>query len=234
MKKALCLLCVKPHPLWIQFLSDFKEYDVFLVVDDNSVEYSLPIKTIQIPDDVCRRNGFQNLNFTVGKSITAWEKALYFFSQTSYDSVWFLEDDVFLYDESTLVAIDTLYPTSDLLTNNYGENLDGKSQEWHWSKIKIELPPPYFCAMVCATRMSNTLLKKLKEYASSYKTLFFLEACFSTLCMHHHLQYDTPKELWTVMYKKQYKMEDYAKINLYHPLKDISLHSHIRNFLANM
>jgi hypothetical protein len=225
MKTAVCLLCFKPSQEWIAFLSSFKKYDIFVVADDNSVTYP---GVIQIPDNLCAQNGFKNLNFTLHKEITAWEKALYFFSQLDYDFVWFIEDDVYFYSEETLLLLDNKYPKSDLLSNNYGINPDGKNQDWHWNKITINLPPPYFCAMVCAVRMSSTLISKLKDYASLHHTLFFLEACFSTLCMHHKLMYDTPEELHTITYKKQFTLHDINTNNLFHPIKNISFHHTLR------
>lgn len=225
MKIALCLLCFKPSQEWITFLSSFKKYDIFVVVDDNTVVYP---NVIQIPNTLCATNGFMNLNFTLHKDITAWEKALYFFSTQSYDYVWFIEDDVYFHSEDTLVALDDKYPTSDLLSNNYGINPEGTNQDWHWNKISIHLPPPYFCAMVCANRMSKTLLTKIADYASLHHTLFFLEACFSTLCMHHKLRYDTPEELHTITYKKQFTLQDINATSLFHPMKQLSLHATLR------
>jgi hypothetical protein len=37
---CVCLLCFKPNDVWIDFLAKFKHYDIFIVVDDNSKDYS--------------------------------------------------------------------------------------------------------------------------------------------------------------------------------------------------
>lgn len=227
MKTAVCLLCFRPSQEWINFLATFRNYDVYICADDNSIDFCQS-SIIQIPNAVCYSSGFRNLNFTLHKDITAWEKALYYFGLQDYDQVWFFEDDVFFHSEQTLLDVDSQYPSSDLLTNSGGINVEGKDTDWHWSKIKIETPPPFYCAMVCACRMSKAMLLSLKTYANKYKTLFFLEACFPTLCKQNGLMYDTPKELHTITYKKAFQSEDFNTTNLFHPVKDISLHSHLR------
>lgn len=226
MKSAVCLLCFKPSQEWITFLSSFKKYDVFVCADDNSMDYGKGV--IQIPNLVCQINGYRNLNFTLKKDITAWEKALYYFSTRDYDQVWFFEDDVYFYSEQTLLDVDAQYPLSDLLTNSGGINIEGTDTDWHWKRISINLPPPYFCAMVCACRMSKALLSAISSYASTNGTLFFLEACFPTLCKNSQLLYDTPKELHTITYKRQFAIQEIQRQNLYHPMKNIPLHTQLR------
>ena len=181
---------------------------------------------IQIQNDDCVKQGFVNMNFTIKKKVTGWEKAMYYFSivNTSYKDIWFVEDDVFFYNEQTLLNIDTNYKDGDLLSNTYKENATGEKDSWNWKYIQIEIPPPYFSAMVCAVRISNLLLKKIKEYANTYNTLFFLEALFPTLCKTNQLIYHTPKELRTILYRKNYSWNDCTISNLYHPLKDIHRH----------
>ena len=173
------------------------------------------------------------MNFCINKKISGWDKAIFYFANinTNYNNVWFIEDDVFLYDENTLLNIDTKYNDSDLLTSTYKENSTGHKNDWHWKKINIKLSPPYYYAMVCATRISKTLLSKIKDYATEYKTLFFLEALFPTLCKSNNLQYDIPDELHTIIYRKIYTIEDINKINLYHPVKDTTKHKLYRNKL---
>ena len=85
------------------------------------------------------------MNFCIGKEITAWEKSLYYFStiNTEYEKVWFFEDDVFFYDEESLLRIDSKYDNSDLLSNSYGKNANGHKNDWHWAKIDIRFQPPY-------------------------------------------------------------------------------------------
>jgi hypothetical protein len=86
--------------------------------------------------------------------------------------------------------------------------------------------------MVCAVRMSKTLLSKIKDYANEYKTLFFLEALFSTICKANNLKYDTPSELWSISYRNNHLESDINICNLYHPVKDMNKHTIFRNMLS--
>jgi hypothetical protein len=227
-KCALCVICFKPNTVWLDFLRTIQQYDVILIVDDNSVIYSDPdVKIIQIKDEDCKRDGFVDVCYTLNKKISGWDKALYYFSTTNYKFIWFLEDDVFVYNEKTLVDIDSKYSSSDLLTSSYSEKK--QSIGWpHWNKIHIKTKPPYYKSMVCAVRMSALMLSKIKMYASTYKTLYFLEALFPTVCKSSNLVYHTPDELKTIVYRKIYRNGDIDKVNLYHPVKDLNKHIEFR------
>ena len=232
---CICLICYKPNDIWIDFLSKFTKYDIYIIIDDNSIQHDKlsNINIIQINDNECIKNGFVNMNFTIKKDVTSWEKAIYYFStiNTRYNNVWFLEDDVFLYDEASLLQIDSKYSNSDLLSNSYTENINGHKKNWHWYRIDIKLPPPYYSAMVCCVRMSSNLLSKLKNYVDEHNTLFFLEALFPTICKKNNMKYDTPIEFKNIVYRKKYEDKDIDKNNLFHPVKDITKHKHYRDIL---
>jgi len=186
---CVCLICFTPNDIWFDFLSKFTKYDIYIIIDDNSKDYKEEyskfsnIYIIQINDKDCLESGFINMNFTMNKLVTSWEKAMYYFStiNTDYNKVWFFEDDVFFFNEQSLISIDSIYNNSDLLSNTYYENPNGLKNYWNWYIINIEFEPPYYRAMVCCVRMSLQLLFKIKEYAKKYNTLFFLEALFPTL-----------------------------------------------------
>ena len=36
---CVCLICYKPNDIWIDFLSKFTKYDIYIVIDDNSADY---------------------------------------------------------------------------------------------------------------------------------------------------------------------------------------------------
>ena len=236
MKQFICIICYKPSVIWLDFLSTFVNYDIYLIIDDNSVNYTdiysqyTRIKCIQIVSDNCRDYGFRNINFTLNLEVTAWEKALYYFStiDLTYDNIWLLEDDVYFFNEQTILAIDTIYPHSDLLTNEYTENMTGDISVWQWHRISILFNPPYYNAMVCACRISKQLLYYIREYANNNKTLFFLEALFPTLCKRYKLLYDTPVELKPIVYRADYHIPDINIHNLYHPVKNMMYHSLFR------
>lgn len=244
MSISVCLLCRYPDEIWLDFLCKFEKYDIFVVIDDNNIFYQEKYKNykkytkinfIQIQNTKCKENGFTNMNHTINKDISAWEKAMYYFSSinTSYKNIWFLEDDVFLYDENTLINIDKKYTASDLISNSYTENINGHKNDWHWKQINIiNIPPPYYCAMVCAVRISDKMLTKIKDYAREHKTLFFLEALFPTLCKYNHFIYDTPPEFINIVFETKYNINDFDKYNLYHPVKQLDEHILYRNKLS--
>jgi hypothetical protein len=232
-------VCFKPPAQIIEFLSTFKNYDIYIVVDDNSVDYKSlnrpNIQIIQIHEKDCYDTGFIHLTSLTFHKVTAWDKAVYYFStlNKSYETIWFIEDDVFFYNEQTLLNIDAKYPTSDLLTARYIENATGHKNDWHWHRMTIHIPPPYYCAMVCACRLSKGLLVKIKEYAARYKTCFFIEALFSTICKQSNLLYDTPSELVNIVYRRDYTEKDIDTSGLYHPIKDIAKQITFREYLSS-
>ena len=242
MRNCLCLICVKPNDIWIDFLSNFKDYDIYIIIDDNNMIYNEKylqynnIQFIQIEDKDCIEGFFFDMSYGMSKCITGWDKAIYYFSviNTSFNHVWFFEDDVFFYDETTIKNIDLKYRDSDLLTNHYEENLTGSIDGWyHWHRLTIFLPPPYYHAMCCAVRMSKLMLLKIKEYAIMHKRLFYLEALFPTLCKYNKLIYDFPDELKNIVYSNTYEIKDIDKLNIYHPIKDINVHKLYRNEITD-
>jgi len=226
---AVCMNCVKLDNIWINFLNSFTTYDVYVVVDDNSIDYSekckdTRIKVIQIPNETCKAAGFFNMTMTLKREITAWDKAIYYFStmNTTYDRVWFVEEDVFFHSEQTLLNIDAAHPSADLLTNRYSVNRTGGRAGWHWPKVVIQgIPPPYYSCMCCASRISSRLLAKMKEYADTHKTLFFLEVMFPTLCMHNKFEYQTPDTFRNIVWRRNHSQGSMNKTHLFHPIKNL-------------
>jgi hypothetical protein len=116
-----------------------------MIIDDNSIDYKQNylnyknIKFIQILNEDCDKNGFIDMNFIINKQISGWDKAIYYFSMinTEYKNIWFLEDDVFLYDENTLINIDKKYIDGDLLSFSIHENKNGNKDWWHWKYSNI-------------------------------------------------------------------------------------------------
>lgn len=247
MKRCISVICRKPNFIWMTFLSAFTQYDVFLIIDDNLENYAELYKVqfpkihfIQISNDLCEAAGFTNLNFMVHKTITAWEKALFYFSvinSSTYNKVWFLEDDVFVNNEKTLLGIDSQYPNADLLTNTYDTNKIGNLKRgWKWEGISpnIKLPLPHYNAMCCASRMSTKMLSGILKYATVNKRLFFLEACFPTIAKNEKLNYKVPKELFFIRFQNTFlKSATINSKNLYHPIKNLGEHQILRNKFYN-
>jgi len=243
--KAIGLLCKTPHPIWLGFLQKFEQYAIYIIIDDNQSDYTIKYQQqypvmhfIQLRDEECLANGFSNLNkIVLNKEVTAWDKASYYFSciETCYQHIWLVEEDVFIYNEKVLLNIDQKFPDSDLLTAPFEIGTEANiSNYWYWPKINIPFPPPYYCALVCCARISNTLLQHIKEYAVNNKQLFFLEAFFPTMAMHHHLTYHIPKDMTTVLYRFKWDYDTLNKGNTFHPVKNISFHKKARNKLQTM
>jgi hypothetical protein len=233
--KCICIITRKPSKILLDFYNDFKDYDIYVMIDDNTEVYHKYYKKIynninfiQINKHKCIQSGFINVTLISKRNNpVSWDKALYYFSNINknYDNVWFIEDDVYFYNENTIINIDNKYPDSDILSNKYETNITGKKDYWHWYTVlnNIKIKPPYYNTMVCAVRMSKKLLSLINNYANMHKTLFFLEVMYPTLAKQNDLKYDNPEELYTIVYRKDWKKEDINKTNLYHPIKDYDI-----------
>ena len=175
--------------------------------------------------------GFSNLSYiTLHKNVTGWEKALYYFAhiEEKYEYVWFMEDDVYFYNENTFLTIDKKYENTDLLCNSsFGE---AKLDEWLWDRIQINLATPYYCGMMCIVRFSQKMLQSIKDYATKNNTLFFLEACYTTIAVKYDLTYiKNPDEFLSVTHRDIHSIDSLNKYSLYHPIKNIDNHIKARN-----
>jgi len=237
MKNAICLICNKPNIIWFQFLSTFQHYDIYVIIDDNDHDYEYFSKTfpsinfIQIKNEHCVCDGFSNLNFiALRKQVSGWEKALYYFAHImkNYEYIWFMEDDVYFYDENTLATIDKKYENIDLLCNSSFE--EANLHEWLWHMIQINFDPPYFCGMMCIVRFSHEMMQSIKDYATKYNTLCFLEACYPTIAVKYNLTYiKSPEEFLSVTHRDSHNIDALNKNYLYHPVKNINQHIEARN-----
>ena len=160
----------------------------------------------------------------------------------TYNKVWFIEDDVFFYNEYALLNIDAKYPDYDLLANCDFKPATNMN-EWLWPVIKIETVGPYYAGMMCAARVSQMVLDKIRVYATTYNTLFFLEALLPTISKTIMLSEDKdkdkdvkcgcPDELKTVVFRHKYTYETILKENIYHPVKNILKHEEFRKQCIN-
>jgi hypothetical protein len=106
MKRCICLICNIPNPIYLDFLAKITNYDIIVIIDDNSKRYSVELLELyptftffQANNIECMEKGFQLINLALNKIVSGWDKAVYFFSlyPVHYDHVWFIEDDVFFY-----------------------------------------------------------------------------------------------------------------------------------------
>lgn len=119
-----------PTPSAIEFYKSLKrdKYDIFIMVDDKvTLPISNEITYLQVDDTDCRDKGWVNANFVIPKTPSAWDKALYYFSNiVTYPYTWFIEEDVFIPTLSTILNIDNKYQVSDLLSSGHNINRNGQ------------------------------------------------------------------------------------------------------------
>lgn len=227
---AVAILIRNPAIGWIKFLSKFKNYDTYLIIDDNLKKYysNSSVNYYQVNDDECINNGYQYSTKEYNpssKPVISWDKALYYFCEinTNYDFVWFIEDDVLFYEENDLLYYENNeYKNIDFLCNGVSPrstNYNG----WLWPKFShnIKLPDPHFMSLVQATRMSKKMLNSIKTYINKHKRLFFIEGFFATICIHNNLTHKSVKMNHIV----NNKIEQLKRNHFNHPIKDLSIHN---------
>jgi len=246
MKHALCLICRYPNEEWLKFLNTFIKYNIFMIIDDNESKYSEQysdiyknINIIQINNEDCIKKGYYNggnikynYDYLNEKKVMGWDKAIYFFSEINkdYDNVWFIEDDIFLYDENVLINIDNKYIGSDLLTESNQISNDDQMNGWyHWFHVYRHISAPRSRSMVCACRLSNKLLNKISLYVQENNSMFYIEALFNTIAHQSNLITSNPSELSTITWANKWDVNEIDYKNIYHPMKNIEQHVLLRN-----
>ena len=233
-KNCICVICFKPRIEWVEFLNKFENYETYLVIDDNSQVYKFEesnVNIIQINNDECKSNSFTYVGFK-HMEVSGWDKALYYFSKVNLKStVWFLEDDVFFYNEETIKKIDEQYPKHDFLSSNMIISKQENVSQWCWPEIIMHIHEelPYYSSMICAVRMSDKMLNCIKTHADKYLRLYFAEAIFNTICKKNNLIDAQPIELKNIHFEKDKVFNNFDKDNIYHPIKDLNKHLEIRN-----
>jgi len=203
-------------------------------VADFEKEYT-NITFLKIQDEKCIKTGYINTSYiTLKKRATGWDKALYYFGveNTTFEFIWFIEDDVFFYNEDTLLQIDNNYNKDDLLSAKYIENKESDKKWGHWNKIDIlDYTSPFYRGMMCVVRFSKMMMTHINEYAAKHKTLFFLEVLFPTLAIKKEAIYSSPKEYENVHWRYTFTRKDIIATHLYHPVKKMDDHILFRSFL---
>jgi len=240
-KIAICVLSRYYNQTWMNFLKTFKQYDLYMVIDDNMIIYDDVIDNIniiQIPDNIClRSNYYKSSCWSNLKDIVAWDRALFYFNRvnTTYEHVWFMEDDVFIMSENTLCSVDEKHPNSDLLSAFHEINETGDvNQGWnHWVNVIHRIGTPWAHSLISCARLSNRLLKRIDEYVGD-RHLMFIEALFNTLALHNGYVVDNPDEIKdTITYDTQWNRDELDTTKIYHPFKKMEDHVYIREKQKN-
>jgi hypothetical protein len=229
---AVCFMSVEPHPTLITFAERLAAHHrVYIVIDSN--ECQLPVSNyitfIRLQDDFCRGRGFIHSNPAFHKTPTAWDKALLYFStiELAHRHVWFIEEDVFIPTETILKTISAKYPTTDLLVSEHNNRRVNHSWSW-WPVADGFFSEPMFHAMVCAVRMSRTLLQAIAAFAKEKQRLVFIEILFNTLAHQKGLRIETPIEMQYIVHRHDWDETKLSPNTLVHPIKDLLLHDTYR------
>jgi hypothetical protein len=244
MRIAICLITIHPNKIWMEFLNKCKNYDIYIVVDDLTFDYEnykqlYPvIKFIKITDFECRQHGYIHSSYMptsslVFNEIIAWDRALCYFTNmtTSYEHVWFFEDDVFFNSEETLLQIDMKHSYADLLCKD--KNPEPKEGEWcwFWPAIQIHFPGPYFHSPICAVRLSKTYLEKLNDYIKTSKKLAFIEALLPSIAYYNNLKVDLVEEFKQIHWRRDWELSEINSHDIFHPMKNIEQQATFRKQL---
>jgi len=236
MPSAVIFLTVHPSPELVAFAAELQTdaLAVYIAIDDSSYDATaLPVKAIQYSSQECLDHGFFGivLPYTVKneRRPCAWEKAMYHVcvKDTSYDFVYFIEDDVFISNTAAIDAMERRYKTADLLCASHGSY----NPKWpHWPRNKL-LPQPWFNSMMCACRLSKKLLAIIREFGAVHKTLMYHEYFFNTLAAMHKLEIQTPVELRNITWNNKWTESNIQLGLMYHPVKIQKAHPLLRLYL---
>ncbi len=249
-KIAICLLGYQPKEELLELYDGLykgDKYDIYVVVDDSNFDISHLMERfpnfiyIKIKEELCYELGYTHLAFTVKKGEpSAWDKGVLYFCEIckiKYSYIWFIEDDVFIPKSDTLKNIDDKYGDADLLVKEIKKNKNinipyeqlGELDKY----MNPELKPFLTKSMICAIRVSRSLIEKIKKYTNKNKKLFFSEYFFITLASYSNLKIVKINELKNIIYRKIWTIDDVFKNQdtLFHPVKDISLQKSFRKTL---
>jgi len=240
MNNLICLLCYLPNDIYCDFLNNFINYKIFIIVDRNInlekyKDKYRNIKFLKLNLNNCIQKNYTNSCQEIYKHLPksiSWDKALYIFNEFNldYDHIWFIEDDVFFKNEDTILNIDKKYKESDLLTKEWLKDYEYDNNYSVWNYINmIGFNEPYYLTEIACCRLSKNFLKYIKNYVYEYKTMHCLEAFFPTLCIKNNLLLKEAKELNTIFYKQNFEKKDINNKNIYHPIKNHSKHLEFRN-----
>ena len=242
---AVCFLTRQPSLQVAQFASQLAQHiphiEVFILADDDNASLPIPatsnVRLLQIDAALSIQNGFREANvFGTNKSSSAWDKAIYYFSEvsTQYPFVWFVEEDVFIPSVQAFLSLHELYsPAHDLVTTELYYNKNGNLNSWyHWPWAPGMFVLPWGRGMVCAVGCSRRLLSHVSEYARWRGELTFIEFLFHTIVIQdREMKMVTPTELNTILYRETFKFEQIKARpnNWWHPVKNLNLHDEWRN-----
>ena len=243
-RTAVCFLTRQPAAQTLAFAQTLAydaaedHLDIFIAIDNNSFDAtslndSSSLRFIQIPNDQCRKSGFQGaIHLDIVHTpdrMTASDKALFYFIRLdrNYSFVWLIEDDVFIPSTRALLSLHRLYSsTSDLVMNTNYLNRLGNISSWHWRHAQGRLLPPWSCSMANVIGLSRLMLNAVDEYVRWRGFVPYHEFFFNTFAVHLNATIVTPSELSTLYFRPLYAFDSVRRSpnNLFHPVKNLQLH----------
>jgi hypothetical protein len=254
-KIAICLLGYQPTNELLELYDGLykgDKYDIYVIVDDNNYDVLEKKKRfkdfnfIKVKEETCYKYGYTHLAYTVKKGEpSAWDKGIYYFCEENkidYKYVWFIEDDVFIPLPTTIKDIDDKYNRegfvdllvrSDKLVKKNKISIPYQQKEELNKYMEPELKSYLSKSMICAIRVSENLLQKVKLYAKKHHYLFFSEYIFVTLAKYYGLKIKSIEELKNIIFRKIWTIDDIFKEQhtLFHPVKDFFLQQSFRKTL---
>ena len=232
--RAIVFLSVYPVESMIRCAENLcvEGYHVYILMDDNDKPVpdhdASKVTLVRYAVGIAESAGYTNSVLWVKDRASARCKALYHFAHLphTYDAVWMIEEDVFIPSKNTIRHLDELYTKGDLLCTGNEINTTGELASWPWwEKIKDKIALPWSKSMICAIRVSPSMLKAIDTYATKHKTLLFDEAMFTTLALHNTLSIINPPELANIVYwNRQWDVNEFKPFHLYHPMKNWDEH----------
>ena len=158
----------------------------------------------------------------------------------------------------TLRKLDETYGEADIVSGENQVNEIGTVDDWFWWQFvpMRSLPPPWARSLVCAVRLSRSLLDVLALFVQGNRNrlrltnfiidlvraarrqkdylgqkLLFIEYIFHTLALHHRLKVVVARELAGIQWRQDWSVEEMDAETLYHPVKSIDAHESCRNVL---
>ena len=236
---ALCMLTRRPSDPWLELLMTFVDkYDVFVVMDEQAdysefIQKYPKITFVQISDDVCTNSGYTHSDI-VFKPIVATDRAFYYFNRvnTSYEHIWFIEDDVMFKDKNVFVEMDKEYTTTDMLCPPMNLCASPQSTTWpHIHMVGDTLQWPVGFGLVCCMRVSSRLMQKVDEFVVKHNRLNYKEFLFHTLAIHNNLHIIQAPELRTITWPTHVNPVELKRTynQIHPPVKDFNEQIEIRN-----
>lgn len=248
---CIAFLTITPNKDLIDFAEKLSlYYHIYIFIDDNNyiidTDINSKINFIKINNKECfvanykytQEPFYLNMINNIGKSINSWDKCMYYFCllKTDYDYLWIFEDDVFIPSVNTIKDIDNEFTNYDLLTQRHelGTLNQALNNEWFWYYCSLYFKQPFYKSMVCCCRLSKKLMMLIKDYVSLHNFLPYHEFSFNTIAHHNNLLIGIPKQLSSsIIYRYEWKKEDFKIDKIYHPVKDYDNHNFYRNFIIN-